>query len=140
MPPIPYRSTFLGFGLALGLALLPMACASPQGASSLQQKLAKRGYALGEQVVDLQQYQLNGWRYLDDRHLIIETGPSQHYLLTLRTSCHELSTMEDLGLSSTAGRLTRFDSVVFRRGDGFHHDCPIDTIHRLERTTPRTRS
>src|SRR5690554_5450044 len=116
-----------------GILILPVGCASTGQAPTLQQQLADRGYVQGESLRNIQNYRLNGWTHLDSRHLIIETGPSDRYLVSLRTTCHELSSTQDIGFTSTAGQLTRFDSVIFTDSAGMRRDCPIDDLQRLER-------
>lgn len=122
--------------ILLGATIASLAgCATHREAPTLQQQLAKRGYTQGETVRDIQNYRLNGWNYVDSRHLIIDTGPSDRYLVTLRVSCHELSSTQDIGFTSTAGKLTRFDSVLLRDSSGMRRDCPIEELQRLQKAS-----
>lgn len=117
-----------------GLSLALAACVSTSEQPSLEQRLSDRGYRQGEAIRDIQNYRLNGWNYLDSKHLIIDTGPSQRYLVSLRIPCHELSTVETIGFTNTAGQLTKFDSILLRDSAGIRRDCPIDNIYKLEKT------
>lgn len=119
-------------GIVSAVAAVITACAYQGVAPTVQQQLAERGYVVGEEVRDIQNYRVDGWNHLDSRHLIINTGPSERYLLSLRIDCHALSSSEDIGFTHTAGRLTRFDSVILQDTAGLRRDCPIDRIEKLQ--------
>lgn len=119
----------------LAVAALTAACAgTPAEPVTLEQKLEQKRYSLGEPVERIRDYRLTGWNSVDDEHLIIHTGPSRSYLLTLRTPCHNLRSAEDIALSTTVGSLTRLDKVIVRsRPDGFTEHCLIEEMNELER-------
>jgi hypothetical protein len=120
--------------LCAGLTALLVGCAGTPEAADIDALLAERGYTTGEEVRDIKQYRINGWQSLDDRHVIIETGPASRYLLTLMTRCDNLRTAETIGFSTTTGNLTTFDKLVVRGTSGIVRDCPITTIQELHRT------
>ena len=71
---------------------------------------------------------------MDERHLIIHTGPSDSYLISLTVTCRNLRTAEDIALSTTAGSVTHLDKVIVHdRPTGVTEHCPIESIHALER-------
>jgi hypothetical protein len=98
---------------------------------ALEQKLTRFGYTPGAVVDDIQGYKLNGWNYLDRRHVMIHTGPSERYLVTLMVSCHDLSTAENIGFSTTATKLSKFDKLVVRGSGGMKQECPITELRKL---------
>jgi hypothetical protein len=102
-------------------------------AKTLQQKLQRLGYEQGESVEKVQDYKLDGWNYIDDQHIMIYTGPSERFLVGLMGRCHDLSTAEDIGFSSTVSQLTKFDKLVVKGPGGMKQNCPITEIHRLNR-------
>lgn len=116
-------------------ALLLTACASTTGEpDSLQGQLARNRYELGLAVTEIRDYRLTGWNAVDDRHLIIHTGPSDSYLISLTVACRNLRTAENIALSTTAGNVTHLDKViVHNRPTGVTEHCPIESIHALER-------
>lgn len=116
------------------LSSLAVACAnSTYQEPPLQEKLAQRGFAMGQQVKRINDYQVNSWYSVDRKHVIINFGASRNYLLTLRTSCDGLLDAELLSFSTTVGFLTDKDKLLVR--DDGHHilQCYIRTIHELEK-------
>lgn len=110
------------------------ACANPSVQRlTLEERLAEKNFYVSEAAEEILQYRLDGWRYLDSRHLIVETGPGSHYLISLATPCHDLGSAEDIAFSTTAGRLTRFDSLLVESAGGMQERCHIEALHRLER-------
>jgi hypothetical protein len=110
------------------------ACANqPAQESMLEERLAAKNFYVSESVEEILQYRVDGWNYVDRRHLILEAGPGDHYLISLATSCHDLGSVEDIAFSTTAGKLTRFDTLLVRGAGGVSQRCHIDTLHKLER-------
>ena len=56
------------------------------------------------------------------------TGPSSAYLVATDTPCPDLGFAERLAVSSTAGRITRFDAILTRH----HGRCSIREIRPLD--------
>lgn len=112
------------------------ACAAtaPEEPPTLEERLQQKDYLLGAPVREVQDYRLTGWNYVDDEHLIIHSGPSEYYLLSLSMKCRNLRSAEDVALSTTAGKLTHLDKVIVRSGpSGYTERCPIKAINVLER-------
>lgn len=101
--------------------------------STLDTKLTKLGYAQGETVDYIQNYRVDAWNYLDDKHIMIYTGPSSRALITLLTSCYELSSAERIAFTSTTRKLTKFDKVIVRGAGGIKRDCQISEIQELKK-------
>lgn len=126
------------FAMLALLALLSSVlggCASSAGRQTLEQKLAQRGYTLGKEVRSIKSYTVNGWNYIDDRHVIVDTGPGSRHLLTLYSYCQGLSSAENLGLTSkVASDIDRFEDVILTDTAGLHHRCAIKAVHELVKT------
>lgn len=122
-------------GLLAALAAIALAGCAGQAKEpeSLVRKLEDRGYAVGEQVKRVQNYRLHGWHYLDDWHVIMLSGPSEAYLISLRQSCRDLRGAERLAFSTTVNDLTDKDKVMVRGPSGMVETCYINTLHRLQR-------
>lgn len=111
------------------LVTMIVGCAS-QPERTLEEHLSDLGYRLGETVDRIQNYKINGWNYLDDRHLIFDGGPSQKYLITLQIDCSETRGAEHIGFTSTVSSVTKFDKVVAATPIG-PRSCPIESIQKL---------
>jgi hypothetical protein len=103
--------------------------ATPQ--NPLQEKLTKLGYAQGESIDRIQNYRVDSWNYIDDKHIMIYAGPSVRYLISTLTSCPDLSSAERIGFSSTASSLTKLDKLVVRGPGGMLRNCPIADLYQL---------
>lgn len=99
---------------------------------ALQGKLEKLGYRQADAVEKVQDYRVNGWNYIDSKHIVIYAGPSRRYLITTMNDCSDLISAENIGFSSTVNYLTKFDSLRVRGAGGFERNCPITEIHALE--------
>lgn len=111
------------------------ACASsPKKPLTLEEELAERHYYVSEPVEEILQYRIDGWNYIDRRHVILQTGPADHYLVSLINPCHGLSSAEDIAFSTTVGRLTKHDSLLVKGAGGILERCHIGGLDRLEET------
>jgi len=126
---------FLNYALILTIMAFGLsACASGQlNTMGLYERLEARNYVLAEPVNRISYHRINGWSELDDRHVIISAGVSDHYLLTLRNSCRDLNSSMDIGFSATVGNLTTADKLIVKGPGGFLDYCYISTITRLKK-------
>jgi hypothetical protein len=114
-------------------AFLGGCAASAKAPVTLAQKLAARQLVVGDPVRRISNYRLDGWSYLDDRHIIIESGVRDRYLVSLRQDCEELRSAIDIGVRTYTGSLMDNDSLVVRAPGGYAMDCRIDALHGLVR-------
>ena len=118
----------------LAILVVLASCATTGGQEiSLEQKLADKGYKLGEPVERILQWRLDSWVYLDRGHVIMQTEPSTWYLVSLKNSCQGLGQAENIAFTTTTSQLTRFDKLVVRGAGKIREDCYIDTLHKLEK-------
>ena len=111
-----------------------MACAGAQQEPlTLEQKLAEKNYQLGEPVEKIYDYRLDGWNYLDREHVIMHTGPSGHYLVSLRNPCVNLLGAEVIAFTTTVGHLTRYDKLLVKDTTRVLERCYIESLHKLEK-------
>jgi len=101
--------------------------------NDLAARLSKLGYVQAESVERVPNYRVDGWNYLDDRHIMIYAGPSQRFLITTLVNCPDLSSAEHIGFTSTTRNLTKFDKLVVRGAGGIVQNCPIDEIRTLSK-------
>lgn len=97
-------------------------------------KLTELGYEQGEVVERVDNYRVNGWNYIDDRHIVIYAGPSKRFLITTLNDCRDLSSAENIGFTSTVNSLSKFDKLVVRGAGGIVQNCPITEIRTLSKT------
>lgn len=129
--------------LAILLLLAPLVLAgcagSQEQAASLEDKLASKGYILGEQLSDIRGWRLNGWIYVDDEHFIMRSGVRDHYLVTLKTPCFDLKSAISLSFTTTAASLTDKDRVaIYSRPTGGREIYLIESLHRLSKVASST--
>jgi len=125
---------FINFVFTFILFSMMTACAShPPEPVPLDQKLGQLGYTLGQPVKRVINFQLNGWNYVDHKHVIMNFGASRYYLLTLRTSCDGLRSATVITFSTTIGNLTENDKVLVRNAGRHLSHCYIETINELEK-------
>lgn len=87
-----------------------------------------------EKVDSIAGYSVMGWEPVDSQSLIVQTGPSNYYLLVLSHRMDDLNYAESIALSSTGNRIeTKFDCVrVVDRSCMAQIPAPIHTIYRLQ--------
>ena len=126
----------IGKWLALLVAagLLASCSSTPEQELNLEQKLAARGYTLGEEIRSIRGWNLNGWAYVDDYHFIMQSGVRDRYLISLATRSINMRSAVFLGFSKTAGSLTNVDRVVLRDAGGRMERILIDKMYVLQRT------
>lgn len=97
-------------------------------------KLTELGYEPGEAVDRVDNYRVNGWNYIDNRHIVIYAGPAKRFLITTLNDCQDLSSTEHIGFTSTVNSLTKFDKLIVRSASGIMQNCPITEIRTLSKT------
>jgi hypothetical protein len=105
---------------------------------TLEARLSKLGYTQGEPLKSINDYHVDGWNYIDDKHVMIYTGVSRRALLTLLSDCLELSSVERISFSTTVNKVTKFDKIVVHGASGMRRDCQISEIHQLDSTKAKT--
>lgn len=100
----------------------------------LAAKLTKLGYTEGETIERLANYRVDGWNYVDDRHIVLYVGPSKRFLITTMVDCHDLHGAENIGFTSTASYVTKFDRLIVRDAAGMVQHCPITELKTLNKT------
>ena len=130
---LPLKTIILSV-LALACAPILVACATTDRDEPTAAELAaEKGYALGEEVREIRDYEIHGWQYVSRRALIIPAGPGRHYLITLNRVCSELGTTEVIGFDTSAtNTVTRFDFVrVPLRNSNVDDRCGIERIYKI---------
>lgn len=118
--------------------LVTTSCAStPPESTPIEERLAQRGFTIGEEVKRIRDHRINGWNSVDRYTVIMKVGASKNYLVTVRTPCDGLQSAVTLTFSTKIGALTNKDKLVVRGSGGFLEHCYIDTIHTLEKSERR---
>lgn len=100
-------------------------------------KLSELGYEQGAPVDRVEHYRVNGWNYIDDRHIVIYAGPSNRFLITTFSNCSDLSSAENIGFTTTTSAVTKFDKLIVRGAGGIVQNCPITQINALTKTATK---
>ena len=70
----PFRNIIAG----VIVSLVAIACATePPESVPLEERLAKRGFTIGEQVKRIRDYRINGWSSVDRYNVIMNVGASK---------------------------------------------------------------
>ena len=111
---------------AAALSLL-VACttgAPRRGVSALEEY---RPY-IGPPVASVHFFTLDSWNSVDDRHVVIYTTFNTAYLVEVDPPCPELGFTDRLGVTSTVGTISHFESLVVRN----HQRCLIGEIRPID--------
>lgn len=76
---------------------------------------------------------VQGWKAVSRNQLVLSVSPSKSYLVTLQAPYSGLRFAQAIGLTTSVGRVTKFDSVVV---DG--RRLPIATISKIDRETAKS--
>lgn len=119
-------------GTLLGAALMAATVINPALAHERSAELAGSTPlpAVELEAVDRIQTwgRLDDFRALDRQTLIVWATPFKPYLVKLSWPSPDLNFAQAIGVTSTAGAVTRFDSILV---DGRRY--PIDAMYRLDR-------
>ncbi len=75
---------------------------------------------------------INGWSYIDERHILVRATGSEQYLLTLKSNCRAIRNANAIALSNTMGRLCPNDfGRVTYRDMGMSKSCLIDNVEAV---------
>jgi len=69
----------------------------------------------------------DSWQALSRNQLVVWTSINDAYLLSIADSCNDLQFAQRIGVSSTAGSVSRLDTVSFD-----HQRCPIQEIRPVD--------
>jgi hypothetical protein len=124
------------FALALAAALC--GCAAPDvNAPGWAQSLRADGWLTGAAVAKIPDFRLDGFKVLDNSHLVIYSGADRRHLVSFGTPCPGLLFAQRLGYNAIDGSLGRLDHlIVFSQGGPVA--CVIDSIQLLEKRAGQT--
>jgi hypothetical protein len=112
----------------LALAILVAGCAGGAPRRSERELLNDYLAYAGPPVDSFRFFRLDGWQSLGPNQLILWSTPWDAYLVTVAGPCPELEFTNRLGVTSTVGTVSRFESIVVRH----HERCPIGEIRPLD--------
>jgi len=122
--------------LAASMALVACSNQPPQppqsGADKVAATLEEMELQQSNRAVRIRDYRVNSWRYIDQYNLIIKAGLKDNYLISLHTPCPELSGAIQIGFTSTAGTLDKFEDIIVSGPLGRREICAISDIVKLE--------
>ena len=112
--------------------VLALAGCSGNEVRPIPQRLVKMGYHQQPPVQSVPNYSVEGWHELDAQHIIVETGTSTDYLITLAGACDALDSAVTIGFSSVNGSLQLSDDLIIHQVES-NYRCPLQAINPLKR-------
>ena len=104
---------------------------APGGEAFLAKRLDELGYSDKSEIRRLSNFRLSGWSYVDNYHVLINSGPSRNYLIRLRRQCHDLRQATSIGFETTLGSISRGDTLVILDFGDRLQDCWVDSVFEL---------
>ena len=87
---------------------------------------------IGAPARNIPEFRIDGWRYVNDKYLVISDGDNAHFLLTFIEPCEETSSALSIGFDKAGTLLNAGDYVVLRSLIRTLGRCRIDEINTLE--------
>ncbi len=77
--------------------------------------------------------QIDGFRYVDDKTVILEAGPGRKFKVTFRNTCRDLKFATSIGVDGpTSACLRSGDALVLSRDGVIPERCIISTIESVK--------
>ena len=134
-------------GLASLLVLLLVACQSVEsGADNVQDVLAQsplisglnltlgeaeRNMTLINAERNVAQLDVVGWDYIDDRHLVIDTGIDEFFLVIFQVPCTQAEPAIDIRFQPRDTMLNPGINAILMSPEGRTSACRIETMYHL---------
>ena len=83
---------------------------------------------VGSPVASAHFFRLDGWAAVDDTHVVIYTTVNTAYLVSVYGPCPELAFTNRLGVTSTNGEISHFESLLVRG----QQRCPIAELRLID--------
>ena len=96
------------------------------------EQLRSDGWKPGATVMSIPNFRIDGFKALDDSHLVIYSGVNRRHLVSFGAPCSGLLFAQRLAYSAPGGSLGRLDRLTVL-GQGIRIDCVIDSIQPLEK-------
>jgi hypothetical protein len=85
-----------------------------------------------EQVTEIYKYRLHSWQTIDRQSFILQTGPSDYYLVVLRRPSNELMFTENIAISTTGSSVRSGLDKVTVSQSGMTETYIINKIYKLK--------
>ena len=131
--------------LALAILILLAACGgapavvgsrstgAPGGEVALSERLDEMGYSDKTEIKRLSNFRLNGWNYVDNYHVVINSGPSKQYLVQFRSACRDLRRASSISFKTALGSVSRGDKMIIHDMGDWAGDCGVSAVFELTR-------
>lgn len=117
--------------IAAGLA----ACAGapPEQGKSVDQLLADMNLRNAEELNQLTNFNIRGYRYVNRQNVVLQEGVSRNYLVETRAPCPDLEFATTIAFTSTGRVVRKNDKLLLRDAPGRVQYCVIKALYRLEK-------
>lgn len=85
-----------------------------------------------ERVTQIYKYNLMSWQKIDNQSFVLQTGPSDYYLIVLSSRSDKLPFTETIKITDTNGMVKPGYNNVISSGDGFKETHIINRIYKLK--------
>ena len=119
--------------LLLTAGLAACAGAPPEEGKSVEQLLADMNLRVVEELKQLTNFNIRGYRYVNRQNVVLQEGVSRNYLVETRTPCPNLEFARTIAFTSTGRTVREFDKLLVRNAPGGVEYCVIKKLYRLEK-------
>ncbi len=85
-----------------------------------------------EKVSEISKYNFMSWDKVDNQSFILQTGPSDYYLIVLSSPSDRLAYSETISIPDTNAMVKPGYNNVIIKGNGFKDTCIINRIYRFK--------
>jgi hypothetical protein len=85
-----------------------------------------------EKVDSIYKYKFMSWERIDNQSLVVQTSPSDYYLIVLSSPSNRLPFTESISINSLNDTVKPGYNNVIVRGDGFKEEYIINKIYKFK--------
>jgi hypothetical protein len=85
-----------------------------------------------QKVSEILKYNFMGWEKVDSQSFVLQTSPSDYYLIVLTSPSDHLVFSEAVGINATGDVVKPGYNTVFVKGNGFTDTCIINKIYKFK--------
>jgi hypothetical protein len=85
-----------------------------------------------ENVTEITKYNMMGWETVDKQSFVLQTSPSDYYLIVLTSPSDHLLFSEVIGINATGAVVKPGYNTVFVKGSAFEETYIINKIYKFK--------
>ena len=119
------------------LVLLLAACSGtgepPEAGKTVDEILAEQDLKIVQEIDKIVAFNVNDWRYVNRRNVVLRDGPSRYYLVELNTICPNLEFAQAIGFTSFGRIVRKNEFILVTDAPGQVERCLISKFFELEK-------